>query len=140
MKPTQGNDRTTVMVVDDDQDNLLLIGYQVSLLINCSVISASDGSTAIAMAQQFQPCLILLDVMLPDMDGLNVVRQLKQDPKTQHIPVIAVSAIAQSQEIERAIEAGFDDYLSKPYELEDLESLINRYLSSPHSCPIGVNT
>ena len=139
MNFTANNNQPVVLVVDDDQDNLLLIGYQVSLLAACSVISASNGNTALTMAQQFQPSLILLDVMLPDVDGLEVMRRLKQDPQTHHIPIVAVSAIAQTREIERAIKAGFDDYLIKPYELESLELLINRYLCGSHLYPIEVS-
>ncbi|QZZ21004.1 response regulator [Leptothermofonsia sichuanensis E412] len=124
-----GSSKVVILAVDDDQDNLVLLGYQLSLLLPCSVISASNGQTALLLAKQFHPDLILLDIMLPDMDGFEIVRQLKQDSQTCKIPVIAVSAMARSQDQETALQAGYDDYLLKPYELESLEALIYRYLN-----------
>lgn len=121
--------KVVILTVDDDQDNLMLLGYQLSLLLPCSVVSASDGQTALQLAKKSRPDLILLDIMLPDMDGFEIVHQLKQDPQTKDIPVVAVSAMARSQDQETAFQAGYDDYLLKPYELESLEALIYRYLN-----------
>lgn len=72
-----------VLVVDDDPDNLDLIQEQVSLLIDCSIITASDGNTALALAKEFRPRLILLDIWLIGLDGFQVVQQLKLDSRTQ---------------------------------------------------------
>jgi CheY-like chemotaxis protein len=135
MQLTVGKDReATVLVVDDDPDNLLLLTHQVSLLIDCSVVHAADGFTALSLARRARPDLILLDVMLPDIDGFQVVRSLKQDPLTRKIPVVAVTAMARSQDEKLALQAGCDGYLRKPYELESLEAVIFRYLSL--SCPL----
>lgn len=120
--------QTTILLVDDDQDNLDLMSCQVSLLVPGNVLTASNGEAAISLAKQFQPDLILLDIMLPDMDGLQIVRVLKQELLTKHIPVIAVSAMARTQDKETALQAGYQDYLTKPYELESLEALLHRYL------------
>jgi len=117
-----------ILAVDDDEDNLLLIAYTLEPL-NCSVITAIDGETAIAAARTQQPDLILLDIMLSPVDGLQIVAQLKQNVETKRIPVIAVTALAREEDKERILQAGCDDYISKPYMLEDIEALILRYLS-----------
>jgi CheY-like chemotaxis protein len=112
-----------VLAVDDDEDNLLLLSYVLEPL-NCSIITAVDGHTAFEKARTEQPSLILLDIMLPDLDGLQIVRQLREDPKTRMIPVIAVTALARPEDRERILSAGCNDYISKPYLLEDLEAVI----------------
>ncbi|MGA7932552.1 MAG: response regulator [Kovacikia sp.] len=129
------NSQATILVVDDDPDNLLLLTYQISLLIDCAVISATDGYTALSLARRVHPKLILLDVMLPDINGFEVVSRLKQDSLTQKIPVVAVTAMARSQDQDLALQAGCDGYLRKPYELESLERVIYRYLNI--SCPLS---
>lgn len=133
MKPSTatGGKHPVFLVVDDDQDNLILMSYQLAELLPCSVISASDGNTALEIARQNCPDLILLDIMLPDMDGMQVVRGLREDPSTQAIPVIAVTAMARPQDQTMALQAGFDDYVSKPYSLENLAAVIHPYLQQP---------
>lgn len=117
-----------VLAVDDDEDNLLLMTYTLEPL-DCSVITAVDGDTALEKARTYQPDLILLDIMLYPTNGMEIVAKLKQDPKTRSIPVVAVTALARSEDKDRILEAGCDDYISKPYMLEDIEALIHRYLS-----------
>jgi CheY-like chemotaxis protein len=116
-----------ILAVDDDEDNLLLLSYVLEPL-NCSIITAVDGHTAFEKARTEQPSLILLDIMLPDLDGLQIVRQLREDPKTRMIPVIAVTALARPEDRDRILTAGCNDYISKPYLLEDLEAVIRRNL------------
>ncbi|MBW4692374.1 MAG: response regulator [Lyngbya sp. HA4199-MV5] len=120
-----------ILVVDDDQDNLLLLNYQLLQLLDCTVISAQDGQTAISLAQTYVPDLILLDIMLPTMDGLEVARALKQTSQTEAIPIIAVTAMARSLDQELATAAGCDDYVCKPYEMETLLAAIARHLNAP---------
>ena len=116
-----------VLAVDDDEDNLILLSYVLEPL-NCSIITAVDGHTAFEKARTEQPNLILLDIMLPDLDGLQIVRQLREDPNTRMIPVIAVTALARAEDRDRILTAGCNDYISKPYLLEDLEAVIRRNL------------
>ncbi|MFE1748436.1 response regulator [Coleofasciculus sp. H7-2] len=120
-------DSPVILAVDDDEDNLLLLAYVLEPL-NCLIITAVDGHTAFEKAQTEQPNLILLDIMLPDLDGLHVVRQLRQNPQTSTIPVIAVTALARPEDRERILTAGCNDYISKPYLLEDIEAVIRRNL------------
>jgi two-component system cell cycle response regulator DivK len=117
-----------ILAVDDDEDNLLLI-TQVLSLSHYSFITATNGLMALSMAEEQLPSLILLDAMLPDLDGAELVRRLRQNPQTVRIPVIAVTAMARKEDRDRLLEAGCDDYISKPYMVDDLEDLIRRYLS-----------
>jgi CheY-like chemotaxis protein len=117
-----------ILAVDDDRDNLELL-TEVLYPLNCQVITAKDGWTTLDIAQQRQPHLILLDILLPDICGTEVVRQLKQNPQTQNIPVIAVTALARVEDRESLLVAGCNAYISKPYMLDDLEAVICRYLN-----------
>ncbi len=125
-----------ILIVDDDRDNLELIQEQVSLLTNCSVVTAGDGNTALALARKLHPNLMLLDIWLPGIDGFQVVQRLKQDPQTASIPVIAVTAAARFQEQAMAMQVGFADYIRKPYDLETLGAVIEKYLTN--SSPVEV--
>lgn len=119
--------RPLVLAVDDNEDNLLLL-IEVLKLLGCSFISSKDGQTAILMAQHYQPDLILLDIMLPDLNGLEVVQRLKQDYQTMTIPIVAVTAMARKEDQERIFLAGCNDYIKKPYIIDELEATIRRYL------------
>ena len=116
-----------VLVVDDNADNLLLLSFVVEQL-NCQIITAENGHTTLELAQKYQPALILLDMMLPDMDGMAVFAHLRQNPSTQKIPVIAVTAMAREQDRDRIILAGCNAYVSKPYSVDELEKLLSCYL------------
>ena len=119
--------RPLVLAVDDNEDNLLLL-IQVLKLLGCSFISSKDGQTALLMAQNYQPDLILLDIMLPNLNGVEVAKRLKQDTQTMTIPIIAVTAMARAEDRERFLLAGCNDYIKKPYTIDELEAKIRRYL------------
>ena len=121
------NNEPIILAVDDDEDNLVLL-TEVLEPLNCLVMTATHGQTALRLAQAYQPNLILLDVMLPDLNGIEVVYRLKQNQETAKIPVIAVTALARLEDRDRLILAGCNDYISKPYILDDLEALIRHYL------------
>ena len=121
------NNEPIILAVDDDEDNLVLL-TEVLGPLNCLVMTATHGQTALRLAQAYQPNLILLDIMLPDLNGIEVVYRLKQNQETAKIPVIAVTALARLEDRDRLILAGCNDYISKPYILEDLEALIRHYL------------
>ncbi|MCU0525386.1 MAG: response regulator [Elainella sp. Prado103] len=116
-----------VLAIDDDYDNLVLLGCALEIL-NCEFIGETSGKAALVMAQERQPALILLDVILPDIHGIDFVHLLKQDQRTAHIPVIAVTGLATWEDREQLLAAGFAEYMSKPYMVEDLETLVSRYL------------
>ena len=121
------NNKQIILAVDDNEDNLLLL-TEVLEPLNCLVMTATHGQTALLLAQGYQPDLILLDVMLPDVNGIEVVQSLKQNQETAKIPIVAVTALAREEDRDRLILAGCNNYISKPYLLEDLEALIRQYL------------
>lgn len=116
-----------VMAVDDNEDNLQLL-TQLLELIECSFITATDGATAILKAKNYQPSLILLDMMLPDISGIEVATSLKQDSQTIGIPIIAVTAMARGEDRERFILSGCVDCVTKPYNIDDIEVIIRKYV------------
>lgn len=122
--------RPLILVVDDDEDNLLLMTYVLEQT-SCSVITAVDGMGALSLARAYQPDLILLDILMPYMDGTEVLSQLRKEAKTKRIPVIAVTALAIAGDRDRLLQSGFNDYVSKPYMLEDIEATVQRYLRLP---------
>jgi CheY-like chemotaxis protein len=121
-------ERPLVLVVDDNEDNLILLTFLLELL-GCAFITAADGQTALDLAQSVQPAVILLDMMLPDFDGIEVFSRLRQNPVTAMIPVIAVTALARAEDRERILSAGCNEYISKPFSIEEIEALLYRYLS-----------
>ncbi|HPE87206.1 MAG: hybrid sensor histidine kinase/response regulator [Bacteroidales bacterium] len=113
------NTKATLLLVDDNTKNLQLLGsvlhengYQVAL--------AKDGSTALNSVKKVKPDLILLDVMMPDMDGFEVCRRLKEEEETAHIPVIFVTAKTDVDEIVKGFNSGGVDYITKPFNREEL--------------------
>jgi CheY-like chemotaxis protein len=119
-----------ILIVDDDEDNRILIAQQLmELYHHCSLLSAASGQSAIDLARIYRPDLILLDIMLPDLDGIEVMRHLRQDQQQTRIPIVAVTALARQEERDRILAAGCDDYITKPYDLEVLEQVICRQLN-----------
>ncbi len=116
-----------VLVVDDNEDNLMLLAFLVEQL-DCTIITASDGQTALDLAKTYLPALILLDMMLPDLDGMEVLSRLRQNSLTTTIPVIAVTAMARPEDRDRILSAGCNEYVTKPYAIDELEVLLRQYL------------
>ena len=102
-----------ILIVDDNQQNCeLLEAYLAGL--DCQVEMAEDGRRALDKVKSFQPDLILLDVMMPKLSGFEVCKTLKEDPQTRKIMILMVTALNELGDIERAVEAGTNDFLSKP--------------------------
>ena len=132
IKNDKMQDKTpTVLVVDDNQQNLELL--QVYLEdVDCQSIPACDGPEALDIIAKNPPDLILLDVMMPKMSGFEVCRRIKNDPKTSDIPVIMVTALNEFGDIERAIDSGTDDFLSKPVNKLELLTRVKTMLKLKH--------
>ena len=128
----QNSQQPLILAVEDHDDSLLLLSYALESL-GCRFICQTDSYTTVLVAKEYQPDLIMLDILLPSFSGLDVVRCLKQEPLTREIPVIAVTALAGRDDRERILKAGFSDYLSKPYMIEDLEAIIRRMLCGKFS-------
>jgi CheY-like chemotaxis protein len=110
----------TVLVVDDDPVivNLLQVNFEIE---GYEVLSATSGSAGLAHAQLGEPDVIVLDVMMPGLDGIEVARRLRADPRTRQIPIILLSAKAQSADVQAGLAVA-DAYITKPFEpLELLE-------------------
>lgn len=122
--------RAVVLAVDDDEDNLTLLIYTLEPL-DCDIVGKTSGQAALLFAQETQPDLILLDVLLPDIHGIDLVRCLKQDNRTRHIPIIALTGLASSEDRAALLEEGCSHYLSKPYMLDELEAIVQHYLVRP---------
>src|ERR1700677_1367070 len=102
-----------ILVVDDIEANVRLLQAKLSAEYY-DVLTASDGVTALAIAAEERPDLVLLDVMMPGMDGFEVCRRLKEDPATRHIPVVLVTALDGRADRITGLEAGADEFLTKP--------------------------
>ncbi len=115
---------TTILVVEDDQDIRFLLSETVSDL-GYDVLEAADGGSGFRRAIEEHPDVILLDVMMPVMDGFQVLAKLKEHAETHPMPVIMVSARGQEQDIMRAMRGGAWGFVIKPWSQDDLESKIN---------------
>ncbi len=104
----------TVLVVDDEKDILELISYNLSRN-GYQVVTAKSGEEAMLRVRSTVPDLVVLDLMLPGIDGLDVCRSLKGNPETSHIPVIMISARGEEVDIVTGLELGADDYVTKPF-------------------------
>ena len=123
--------RPTVLVVDDNQQNLELL--QVYLEdVDCRAVPAHDGLEALEILAKDPPDLILLDVMMPKMSGFEVCKRIKNDPKTTDIPIIMVTALNEFGDIERGIDSGTDDFLSKPVNKLELLTRVKTMLKLKH--------
>ena len=116
-----------ILVIEDNMDNMTLIA-DVLLSLNYKVIQAADGEQGVQKAISEHPDLILMDLSLPRLDGWKATRQIKAHPDLRQIPIIALTAHAMAGDRERALEAGCDDYLSKPINLRELANKLEVYL------------
>ena len=118
---------TKILYVEDNEDNLFMLTRRLSRR-GFDVSVAKDGEEGIEKALSEQPDLILMDVVLPLLDGLEATRKLKSLPDTREIPIIAVSSRAMSGDRDKALAAGCDDYHTKPIEFERLLEAISAHL------------
>jgi CheY-like chemotaxis protein/anti-sigma regulatory factor (Ser/Thr protein kinase) len=116
----------TILVVEDNRDNLTTI--RAVLHGKCDLLTADDGEAALQLALQHKPDLILLDMLIPKLDGVSVVRRLRTQDSTQAIPVVALTASAMSGDRERLLDAGCDDYLPKPIDIDALMQRVERWV------------
>lgn len=119
-----------ILVIDDNPLNLKLTrillrgeGYQVH--------EAQDSREALEALQTLRPSLILMDIQMPGVDGLALARQLKSDPATRSVPILALTACAMRGDEQRAYQAGCDGYISKPIDTRTMPEVIRSYLDTP---------
>ena len=120
-----------ILVVDDNQQNRELLQAYLED-VDCLTIPANNGLEALDIIRKDPPDLVLLDVMMPKMSGFEVCKRIKNDPKTTDIPVIMVTALSEFGDIERGIDSGTDDFLSKPVNKLELLTRIKTMLKLKH--------
>ena len=118
---------TKILYVEDNEDNVYLLTRRLGRR-GYEVVVAGDGEQGVAMARSEAPGLILMDLSLPVLDGWEATRRIKAAPETRDIPVIALSAHAMTSDREKALEAGCDDFDTKPVELDRLLGKIRALL------------
>lgn len=121
---TVGPDARTVLYVEDNPASLMLMERIVQRVDGLTLISAHNAELALALAETRQPDLIVMDINLPGIDGVEAMKRLRANPKTRAIPVIALSASAMPTDIKRGLSAGFRDYLIKPIKVEEVLAAI----------------
>jgi two-component system, cell cycle response regulator DivK len=119
---------TRILYVEDNDDNVFLLKMRFELIEGFEVLSAEDGAAGCAAAEAERPDLILMDLDLPVVDGWEATRRLKANPVTRDIPVIVLTAHAMTGSREKALEAGCDDFDTKPVEFDRLIAKIERLL------------
>ncbi len=129
----------TLLCVEDNEANLMLVQDLIACRADIRLLSARDGSSGIAMARARLPDVILMDINLPDISGLEALRVLAGDPATARIPVIALSANAMAPDVASGLEAGFFDYLTKPVKLDLFMHTINAALCRTDTAPAGAS-
>ncbi|MFY9511154.1 MAG: response regulator, partial [Rubrivivax sp.] len=118
----------TVLYIEDNPVNLLLMQAMLGHVPGLRLLSTTQPAEGLAIAQRELPALVLLDIQMPGMDGFEVLARLRADAATSHIPVLAVSANARQVDIDTALAAGFDAYLTKPLDLPQLLATVRAHL------------
>jgi sigma-B regulation protein RsbU (phosphoserine phosphatase) len=122
------NETESLLLVDDNPTNLQVL-YQTLEGTGCKLLVAKDGETALTIAQKASPDLILLDIMMPGIDGFEVCRRLKEDPATASIPVIFLSALTDTKDKVQGLQLGAVDYVSKPFQPDEVIARVNTHLT-----------
>jgi two-component system phosphate regulon response regulator PhoB len=119
--------KVNILIVDDEEDVLELVRYNLNKE-GYRIETATSGEEALAKARTIQPSLIILDLMLPGIDGLQVCKNLKSETKTQNIPVIMLTAKGEESDVVGGLELGADDYITKPFSPKVLIARVRRIL------------
>lgn len=109
------NNKNKILIVDDNADNIEIIKFILETIPEYDVYTASDGKSAIQIVNKIIPDIILLDIIMPEMDGFAVANEIKSNPKTKDIPVIFITSLDDIKNKKRAFEIGGVDYITKPF-------------------------
>jgi DNA-binding response OmpR family regulator len=127
--------RNTVLVIDDAKDLIELVRFNLEKS-GFDVLAATDGRSGLAIAAEHAPDIILLDVMMPGMDGLEVCRHLREDPRMRHIPILMLTARAEEADRVVGLELGADDYVTKPFSPRELVARVKAILRRTAAQPV----
>ena len=119
-----------ILVVEDNELNMKLLN-DVLEAHGYEVMTTGRGAVAVEWARQYRPDLILMDLQLPDLSGLEATQQIKADPETSSIPIVAVTAFAMTGDEKKALDHGCDAYVAKPIVLRDFLNLVTGFIGSP---------
>ena len=126
---------TLVLIVEDEQDNREIMRAVVEDILGYRALLAADGQEALRLTNDHKPNLILVDLMMPVLDGFETIRHLKTQEDTAAIPVIAISALSRPVDRQHALQNGADGYLGKPFDLDMLAELVDRHASGTSHVP-----
>jgi two-component system cell cycle response regulator DivK len=118
-----------ILIVEDNEKNLKL-ARDVLRFHGYRTVEAVDGESAVTMSVEHLPALILMDIQLPGIDGIVAMKQIRADPRTKHIPTVALTASVMSGDRERFDEAGFDGFIAKPIEVKNFPTQVQAYLDA----------
>jgi CheY-like chemotaxis protein len=119
--------RATILLAEDNEDNIVTVADYL-VFKQFRVLVARTGAQCLQIAAEQRPDAILMDIQMPEMDGLSAIRQLRCMPGVADTPIVALTALAMSGDRERCLQAGANEYLSKPVSLRELAQLIEQYL------------
>jgi CheY-like chemotaxis protein len=123
-------EKKPLILLADDEDDIKVVVRMFLEANGYEVLTAYDGLDAVEKIKESKPDLVLMDIMMPVLDGIEVTRQVKSQKETKHIPIVMLTAAAQSGLVERAIQAGAADYIAKPFEPERVQEVIEKLLPS----------
>ncbi len=121
-----------ILIADDNLQNLELLEAYMEELAGVQTLRATDGIAALETIRRERPDLVLLDVMMPKMSGFEVCKRIKADPATADIPIVMITALNEPMDIERGLDSGTDDYLTKPVGRQDLLDRVRSLLRVKH--------
>ncbi len=120
---------TTILVVDDDQRMLHVVGMYLAM-DGFTIVSAIDGNDALKRIEEQLPDLVIMDIMMPGVDGIEACTRIRANPTTSHIPVVLFTALSSAPDVERARLAGANHMITKPFNLVGLSELVRSLCSS----------
>jgi two-component system cell cycle response regulator DivK len=119
-----------ILVVEDQEDNRRIIRDLLSTM-GYELIEAQDGEAGVRLAKEHRPDLILMDIQLPVLDGYEATRRIKADPELRAIPIVVVTSYALSGDDQKAVAAGCDGYVAKPFSPRQLLATVRKFLDEP---------
>ena len=113
-----------VLIIEDNDDNREILKQQLKHL-SYEVAEAANGAEGLKQAEEEKPDIIIIDIMMPEMDGREVARQLRANPSTKRIPILAATVLFHSEDLQSCLQAGCDDVLTKPFTMRQLREKLN---------------
>jgi CheY-like chemotaxis protein len=120
--------KTSVLIAEDEPGNREILRAIIKDILGYNALLVEDGQLALEAIRTYKPSLILMDLMMPVLDGFEAISLAKADRETANIPIIAVTALGRPTDHKRALDCGADDYLSKPFDLEELIAMVERMI------------